>query len=53
MEYEHKYKDYKDNHLLIFDVPPANADENFVGAELKILSIVEMDSNSLQGEFHL
>ncbi|KAI4456046.1 tgf-beta family [Holotrichia oblita] len=49
MEYEQKYKDYKDNHLLIFDVPPANSDENFVGAELKILSIVEVDPNSLHG----
>lgn len=50
MEYENKYKDFKDNHLLIFDVPASNEDEEFIGAELKILSILEMDANSLIGK---
>ncbi|KRT81395.1 hypothetical protein AMK59_5153 [Oryctes borbonicus] len=49
MEYEQKYKDYKDNHLLIFDVPVTNNDEDFVSAELKILSIVDVPTNSLKG----
>ncbi|GJQ88273.1 hypothetical protein Trydic_g19482, partial [Trypoxylus dichotomus] len=48
MEYEQKYKDYKDNHLLIFDVPATNTDEDFISAELKILSIVDVPSESLK-----
>lgn len=51
MEYEQKYKDYKDNHLLIFDVPETNVDEDFISAELKILSIVDVEADSLDGNY--
>lgn len=33
-----------DSHLLIFDIPITKADEEFLSAELRILTIVQADS---------
>lgn len=40
---------FGDNHLLIFEVPNADDDEKLLNAELKVLTIVEINSRQLTG----
>lgn len=40
---------FGDNHLLIFEVPSANDDEELLNAELRVLTIVEINSRQLTG----
>lgn len=42
---------FGDNHLLIFDVPSANEDEELLNAELRVLTIVEINSRQLVGTY--
>lgn len=38
-----------DNHLLVFDLPNSDEEEEFVGAELRILTLVEIKSDVISG----
>ncbi|KAJ8943238.1 hypothetical protein NQ318_009929 [Aromia moschata] len=38
-----------DNHLLIFELPTQNEDETFIGAELKILTLLDFNANNEKG----
>lgn len=38
-----------DRHVLIFHIPQTNRDELFLGAELKILTIIEINSETILG----
>ncbi|KAF2884916.1 hypothetical protein ILUMI_21250 [Ignelater luminosus] len=40
---------FEENHLLVFDIPSSNEDETFFDAELRILTIVNNDVNSIVG----
>ncbi|KAJ8941578.1 hypothetical protein NQ314_010352 [Rhamnusium bicolor] len=39
-------EELSDNLLLIFDLPTSNADEKFIGAELKILTLLDININN-------
>lgn len=39
-----------DNHLLIFDLPETGEDETFLEAELRILTLIELNSEVLKGK---
>lgn len=39
------FRRFSDSHLLIFELPTADKDENFISAELKILTIVNTSMN--------
>ncbi|RZC38192.1 bone morphogenetic protein 10 [Asbolus verrucosus] len=42
-------EELSDNHLLIFDLPNSGEEEKFVSAELKILTLVEINSDVVAG----
>ncbi|KAJ8979264.1 hypothetical protein NQ317_012734 [Molorchus minor] len=39
------YEQLSDNHLLVFSLPALNKDEIFIGAELKILTLLDFNAN--------
>lgn len=42
-------EELSDNHLLIFNLPTSNEDEKFIGAELKILTLLDVNAESNRG----
>jgi hypothetical protein len=46
---ENEVVEESDNHLLIFDLPNSDEEEQFVSAELKILTLVEIKSDVISG----
>ncbi|KAF5289324.1 hypothetical protein FQR65_LT11888 [Abscondita terminalis] len=43
------FETFEENHLLIFDVPPLHKDETFLGAELRILTLINKSSDDSKG----
>ncbi|KAK4873766.1 hypothetical protein RN001_013126 [Aquatica leii] len=43
------FETFEENHLLVFDVPPLHKDETFLGAELRILTLINKTSKDSTG----